>query len=320
MLIQIPFPQTAESDKTVRMYDAPLIQNAIAIRNISICREHYRLTLQMPEFRHAEPGQFVHICPADEPESVSTSIPQPLLRRAFSVTDLRRHSSICEIDLIYRVVGAATSWMESLCPNDTVSMMGPLGNEFPISDSKSHACLIAGGVGLPPLLWLADKLNRAGKHITACCGARSADLVPLTLDPSTPPDIDAKRAVASAREFNDFNTHVVISTDDGSIGKRGHIGQAVDEYFHANQPDPNDLVLYTCGPEIMMKWVADFAADKNIEAYACMEREMACGTGTCQSCVVPINEPKDDQGWRYALCCNEGPVYKTKNVLWNNPV
>ncbi|MFQ5473626.1 MAG: dihydroorotate dehydrogenase electron transfer subunit, partial [Dehalococcoidia bacterium] len=75
-------------------------------------------------------------------------------------------------------------------------------------------------------------------------------------------------------------------------------------------------VVYTCGPERMMQFVAGYCADRGIECYACMERSMACGMGTCQSCVVPVRNESDEQGWSYRLCCTEGPVFNAREIIW----
>lgn len=308
-----------------------IIQTAGVIANRPLCREHFRLTLRLPRFDHARPGQFVHLCPApDAPPRThetrpapSCAVPNPsqgpMLRRAFSIAGLRAMDDGVEVDVIFRVVGAATRWMESLLVGDSVSLMGPLGNVFPIHQHKPIAWFVAGGVGLPPLLWFAEALHKAGKKTVAFCGAQSADLLPLTFALDSPPDKTAQLSTASAAEFAAQDATVVISTDDGSLGFPGHIGAALAA-FHATNPTPADsVVLYTCGPERMMRFVADHAVEHGIECYACMERAMACGTGLCQSCVVPVSDEAAIDGWRYRLCCTDGPVFNAATVLWQPP-
>jgi dihydroorotate dehydrogenase electron transfer subunit len=239
-----------------------------------------------------------------------------MLRRAFSIAGLRRVGGGVEVDAIYRVVGTATRWMESLRAGDVVSALGPLGNAFPISQTKSHAWLVAGGVGLPPMLWLAEALREAARKTIAFCGATRAELLPLSMDAARPPDATAMRPSLSAREFALHDVPVVISTDDGSLGFHGYVGAAMAAHFDANAPDPSDMVVYTCGPEPMMRVVAQFAAARDIECYVCVERNMACGTGMCQSCVVPIRDTADSEGWSYRLCCSDGPIFEASQVIW----
>lgn len=290
------------------------------VARTEICREHHRLTFSVADFPDAFAGQFVHLCPAASPSTSVIDLNVPMLRRAYSIAGLRRASGGVEIDVIFRVVGTATRWMETLRPGDTLSLLGPLGNAFPISDSKPLAWLVAGGVGLPPILWLAEALAAAGKKVVAFCGAQRKDLLALTIDPAAKLDPSAKSATLAAREFATSGTPVILTTDDGSLGFRGYVPSAMSAHLDAIAPDPSALVLYTCGPEPMMRAVADFATSRHIEAYLCMERNMACGTGMCQSCVVPLTDPADPDGWSYKLCCTDGPIFPAESILWQTPI
>ncbi len=305
----------------------PRLFDARVVRNTSLCREHYRLALAGIDIHGARPGQFLHIAPPghatppdgarDEAQAMGTSCTTtPLLRRAFSIADLRNAGDGCEIDIIYRVVGTATTWLSSLRAGDGVSVIGPAGNAFPISHTKAHAWMIGGGVGLPPMLWLAEALAAANRERVAFAGARSADLLALTITDRDALSTDATQAAPVASEFAVSSTPVVISTDNGSLGYRGHAAAAMATYFEETQPDASDLVVYTCGPEIMMRAVARFCMDRSIECHVCMERSMACGTGTCQSCVVAVRDDGAVDGWRYELCCTQGPVFDASRVIW----
>ncbi len=311
----------------------PSLESAGVLNNRRVCRDHYRLSLRVDRFAEATPGQFVHLCPAArdgeayrtwswddvDASEVLHAGDVPMLRRAYSIAALRRAANAVEIDIIYRVVGKGTRWLETLQVGDDVSLLGPLGNAFPIRREKSQAWLVSGGVGLPPMLWLAEALHAARKSVTAFCGVQSADLLALTLRGDAPPDRTATRSAAAAEEFAAFDTGVVISTDDGSLGFRGHIGAALHAFAESNPPKTDDLVVYTCGPERMMRFVAEFCVARNIECHVCMERAMACGTGMCQSCVVPVREQADAVGWRYRLCCTDGPIFAAGDVLWERP-
>jgi len=301
----------------------------------SLCLEHFRLTLRVESFAAAAPGQFVHISPpraahpgypthdeaAWRPSAPwMTDLRAPMLRRAFSIAGLREVGGATEIDVVFRVVGKGTRWMASLRAGDSVSVLGPLGNRFDIRTDRAAAWLVAGGVGLPPMLWLAEALARAGRAAVAFCGAQSRALLALGLDDGAPPAVDAGRATRSAVEFNRQGTPVVIATDDGTYGFPGHIGAAMSAHHAANPVPPNDLIVYTCGPERMMEYVATYCVARGIECQVCMERAMACGTGMCQSCVIAVRET-DANGtdWRYRLCCTEGPVFPAGRVIFGDP-
>ncbi len=308
-----------------------VIQTAHVVANRRLCRDHYRLTLRVASLPPARPGQFVHLCPdsynaEDHDASDERSRKDwvgafhlPMLRRAFSIAGLGRSRDRVDVDVIYRVVGAATGWMETLREGGPVSLLGPLGNSFPVSDRKSVSWLVAGGVGLPPMLWLAEALHKTDKCVVAFCGAQTHDLLALTLDPAAPPDASAKTATPSAKEFAQWGANVVLSTDDGSLGFRGYIGSAMAAYHQVNPVAADALVVYTCGPEPMMRFVAEYCLARQIECYVCVERNMACGTGMCQSCVVPIRDANDPAGWSYRLCCTDGPIFEARTIVWETP-
>ena len=165
----------------------------------------------------------------------------PMLRRAFSIAGLERQgggvppAASALVDVVYRVVGRASRWMQSLHIGDKVSVLGPLGKSFPICKQKPVAWLVAGGVGLPPMFWLAEALHAAGKRVVAFCGAQTAELLALTLDPSsvhsdrptvTPGALKCTLSRFRAAEFAQNRVPVVVSTDDGSLGFHGHVGHA----------------------------------------------------------------------------------------------
>jgi len=242
-----------------------------------------------------------------------------MLRRAFSVAGYRATTTQPEVEVIYRVVGVGTKWMRSLRAGDRVSVLGPQGNHFPIEKKAASTWLVAGGVGLPPMLYLAESLRKAGKRVTAFCGAQTADLLALTIDERVAPSDAAEQATLCAKEFAACDANAVISTDDGTLGFSGHVGDAMTAYYNAHPVSCDDVVVYTCGPERMMAFVAGFCDAQSIRCYVCMERAMACGTGMCQSCVVPLRDRNDPEGWGYQLCCIDGPVFPATDVLWTHP-
>ena len=288
------------------------------LHNEPVCREHLRLTLSAPEFAPAEPGQFVHLGPhgraggpAGQPAGDGAGLipARPFLRRAFSIGGLRRAGGRCEIDLIYRVVGAATGWMSDLEVGDSVDGLGPLGSAFGRPPATSAAYLVAGGAGLPPLQWFARELHAAGYQVVLFLGARSGDLIALEAAGQ-----DGRSAVDT------FPGSVVLATDDGSLGFSGTVVQAFEAYAADRHVDGRNVTVYTCGPEVMMREVARYCRAHAVPCFVCAERAMACGIGTCQSCVVPVKDAAAPDGWRYALCCSEGPVFDAARVLWDPPV
>jgi len=341
---------------------------AIVRQNLNVCREHHRLSLYVENFPPTEPGQFVQVACRDLNANYSPETeldwelgqapslkgrelmsPLAMLRRAFSLAGRTDIPDGSELDLIQRVVGVGTSWLSRLMPGDKVYLLGPLGNHFLLPTKDEFAILIAGGVGIGPMLYLASRLR--GRAI-AFIGAVARDLLPLTIGENVGDreskvvgrgsgkemsqghgDAGTRRGTEDVEpgnvvtEFAKCGVPAVISTDDGSYGFRGFVTQALECYlkrhFPPGIPPQGRLtpVFYTCGPEPMMKRVAELAAAGGWEAQIAVERAMGCGMGTCQSCVIrvkrPASEPAaDGRNWNYKLACTDGPVFSARELVW----
>jgi dihydroorotate dehydrogenase electron transfer subunit len=309
--------------------------------NLPLCREHFKLILQVESFPATEPGQFIQVACRDTSADCSPEVelqwsgdeppelagrellaPLALLRRPFSLAGRRDVGRGVELEIIHRVVGVGTDWLARLRAGDAVDILGPLGNRFVLPAADELAILIGGGVGIPPMLYLAGRL--AGRQAVAFCGAVTRDLLPLTLIPQTPGGTDDVEPKLRVEEFARHGIGSVVCTDDGSCGFRGFVTQALEKYLTL-QAEPRSLrpVLYTCGPEPMMKRIADIAAAHGLECQVAVERAMACGMGTCQSCCIRLRrDPKRDgrafagQDWIYKLACTDGPIFKGADLLW----
>jgi dihydroorotate dehydrogenase electron transfer subunit len=303
---------------------------SIVSANVSLCREHFKLTLTLPFFPATLPGQFVQLLCADpvaydesadelpwsesafpQPEGTELTARTAVLRRPFSLAGRRDTPAGVELDFIHRVVGVGTDWLSRLTAGDRVSIIGPLGNIFTLPPVASTALLVGGGVGIPPMIYLAQHL--AGRPAVAFSGAVTRDLLALTVTAEPTSCLEGDLNVA---EFATYGVPAVISTDDGSLGYRGYVTQALEEHLDRFYPTGGTSIaptIYTCGPELMMRRVADIAQSRNIPVQIAVERAMACGMGTCQSCVI---KTKTTDGWRYKLACTDGPVFSGDELLW----
>ncbi len=300
--------------------------------NASLCEDHYLLRLVAEGFPPTRPGQFVQLqCRGlheqvsvrqiDRPEGAWPRLVQPeladkepLLRRPLSIADCRQlPGGFSEIDLIYRAIGTGTKWLARVPAGAKVSLLGPLGNGFAIRPGKPLAALVGGGVGIPPMIYLAGALAAEGKQVVAFNGTKTAHMLPL--------EVDAAKVSAAAHPelcvdvFTRLDVPAVIATDDGSLGFGGAITEAFRIWLNTHLPAEGDLVVYSCGPEGMMRALADMCVSRGYECQLALERHMACGMGTCQSCVVKIRDTTE-RGWSFKLCCADGPVFDAKDVLW----
>jgi len=277
-----------------------------------VCPEHWRLTVEVEGFPPAAPGQFVQILCADPNDLGWTQ--GAFTRRPFSIAGLRRDGRGCELDILHRAIGTGTRWMSRLRPGEPVSLLGPLGRPFEISAGRGTAWLVGGGIGLPPLMWLARELHALGRPAVAFCGARSAAAMPLTRVPGAV--ISSEEVSLAFAEFASVGVPVATATDDGSLGAAGLIPDVFARYVEKHLDDTQSVVIYACGPEAMLRAVAGLGLERGIATQVCMERVMACGMGTCQSCVVRTHDSSAEDGWRYRLCCTDGPVFDAREIVW----
>jgi dihydroorotate dehydrogenase electron transfer subunit len=200
-------------------------------------------------------------------------------------------------------------------------VLGPLGNRFELPPPDGVALMVGGGVGIPPMMYLAERLQ--GRKAVAFAGAVTRDLLALTItDDAPPPNAYDADPLYNIAEFSRFGIPAVITTDDGSYGFRGFITQALEKYLDRYFQGNTSPIIYTCGPEPMMKRVTDIAAARNLQCQIAVERAMACGMGTCQSCCIkvkkadPSQPPMAGKDWAFRLACTDGPVFQAKDLLW----
>ena len=242
--------------------------------------------------QHAQPGQFVMVDAGAERGAFD-----PLLPRAFSYYRFRSASARDasrdggrQFALLYSVIGRVTEQMASMQPGDRVWMTGPLGRGFDVRRTASNLLLIGGGVGIAPLVALADaESERASRprSIVLCFGARSADGVyPAEL---LPPQVEYQ-----------------VATEDGSMGSEGFVTDLFAEHLAwADQ-------TLACGPVPMFRAMSPIVRrdGMNRPVQILMETEMACGTGICYGCAVFTKRG-------VKLCCKDGPRFELLDVYPN---
>jgi dihydroorotate dehydrogenase electron transfer subunit len=226
--------------------------------------------------RGAEVGQFVMVHCGEGMD--------PLLPRAFSIHRLRRGGAGPEWALLFTVVGTGTAWLSRRSPGDCVKLFGPLGHGLSVRRGARNLLLVAGGIGVAPLVWLADERVDKGDSVTILLGARTADqLFPAAL---LPPEVE-----------------VITCTDDGSAGRTALVSELVPEFLlWADQ-------VFACGPTPMLKALKSevLRAVWRKPVLALLEEQMACGTGICYSCAVETRHG-------LKLICKDGPSFDLREV------
>ena len=261
------------------------------LKNKEIAGGFYRMALESKYLaKAAQPGQFVEVKCSDGPE--------PLLRRPLGV---HRISKI-GIELLYEVVGRGTELLAQKKGGELLDIIGPLGNGFNMDPGPRSLApvLVAGGNGVAPLLFLAERLVSKNKNVHVLIGGRS------------------KSHVLCEKDFKKLGANVKIATEDGSKGHKGLVTDLLNDFLR-NTNDERRTTIYTCGPTEMLKTVAAIAREDNIPCQVSLEERMACGVGVCLGCPVKVKITGYGlrvTGYEYKMVCKDGPVFSAEEIAW----
>lgn len=272
--------------------------NARIVSHIKVEKECYLLTLEVPSgFNDSQPGQFVHIKIND--------FSQALLRRPFSIHKLRPIKSKASpkrfnMDILYEIKGKGTALLSQKNSGEYLDVIGPLGRGFdyqiqPIEPQTN--IIIAGGIGVAPLVFLTEKLKQTGKNIVLI-GARTKNKL-LCID-----------------EFSRCGCEVQIATEDGSRGFKGKVTALFSNKIIPNTKRVSQrasrrgsVIVYACGPKVMLVSLAKICLINKLPLQVSLEEFMGCGIGACLGCAI-----KTKSG--YKRVCSEGPVFNAEDIVW----
>ncbi|MDY6831906.1 MAG: dihydroorotate dehydrogenase electron transfer subunit [Thermodesulfobacteriota bacterium] len=253
--------------------------NAKVLENRRINDTCLQLGLSCPSsWAAAVPGQFVML------RLRSSGVSAPFLPRPFSIY---RVTGDGRLGILYRVVGRATCAMAALDPGDDLDVLGPLGNGFSCSSDLKRAFLVAGGIGVPPVAFLA-------RHLAGRKGATAVDCT-VFLGGATASDILCEA------DFSSIGMTVHIATEDGSAGTKGLVTDILAPALEDQAPD----AVFACGPPGMLRAVGSMATTRKVACQVSIETMMACGMGACMGCAV---RSADNQA-AYKHACTDGPVF-----------
>ncbi len=248
---------------------------------------YYALTFVAPAIAtRFRPGQFVTVAVGGQTSSM-------LGRRAFAVHDVRPdHGGT--VEFIFEASGAGTQWLAGLRARDVIDAVGPLGRPFPVPRDPSSCLLLGVGYGTAPLLSLAARLRERGCSVDYLLGAASADRV-----------FGALTARRNGRSLT-------VLTGDGSLGTRGPVTLMLEQVIREARTE----VIYACAPVSVLRDVSAIAARYEIPVQASVNVPMACGTGVCMGCVLPVTGT--DGITRIVRACVDGPVFRGDLVRWDD--
>ena len=250
----------------------------------------------------AKPGSFVHV-------SCDDTLP---MRRPLSIM---RVDEDC-IEVLYKIVGDGLRWLSKKRPGDSISVLGPIGQPFQLHKDRPNTLLIGGGVGIPPMVFIADYLrqNPANWNPVAILGSEIpfpfAYRASTIATPWIDDDINATMPL-----FEDWGIPCRLATLAGYDGCfDGYVTDLADRWLSTLDSDElSKTEVFTCGPTPMLKAVAALAAKYDLPCQVSLEEFMACAVGGCAGCAVKIKTPQGDAMKRV---CVDGPVFEASTVVW----
>ncbi len=278
------------------------IEDAVVLEHRSYPGNQYALRLATQDCaRVAKPGCFVHIrCSADIP-----------MRRPLSI--MRADPQQAWIEVLYKVVGPGLQSLCQLQVGDSVNLLGPIGNGFSVSPNRPRAILLGGGVGIPPLLFLAEWLSQQKQDLPlAFFGSEIPfpfDLCPSELsvagtDPETRDNLSLLEA---------WGIPGRLASAAGIAGcYRGYVTDLANSWLQTlSTKELAACMIFACGPEPMLRAVKSLAANFDLPSQLCLEEYMACAVGGCAGCAVPV---RTDDGVAMKRVCVDGPVFSGAQV------
>jgi len=267
--------------------------------NSQVAPSYHKMRIRTPiPYGDIDAGQFLMVRISEEP--------LPLLRRPFSIHSVRdlRTEDGSDIEILYRIVGKGTGLMAGWKRGKNIDILGPLGKGFSLPSEVGTQFLVAGGIGVAPLLALSERMHVHGQRCAVFIGGKT------------------KEHVLCVEEFKRLGADVFVATEDGGMGFRGMITEMLESFLH-DRPNPSGL--FACGPVDMLKVIAQMAESRSIPCQVSLESRMACGLGACLGCVVrtrgksPARSEEascPESDIPYKRVCKEGPVLDSEEVDW----
>ena len=256
------------------------LHEASVVSNEAVAEGLWRVVLSAPSLAgELQGGQFMNVA---VPGDASQILRLPL---SFSHADVAAGT----VEIVYAVVGDGTRRLSQMRAGDVTTLVGPCGNPWPVAAGSGRVALVAGGVGITPIVACARRAAEAGVAFDAVVGAQTGARLWGT---------DVLSGLGAGT--------VEVTTDDGSAGRAGFVTAALEDLLATGGYE----AVYACGPEPMMAAVAALCAKRDVACWVSCERMMCCGFGACGTCNLKMADG------HYASVCKNGPVFDAREVAW----
>ncbi len=259
----------------------PACIDTFIIKRKSLGKYYFSIEIgPVPKVKSYRPGHFLQIkIPSQE----------ILFRRPMSIAGISLENN--SLQMIVKILGRGTNIMSNMRPGEQVNILSPLGVPFKLPSKNKRIIIAAGGVGVPPLMYLAEEMIKKGfdpKNINFFYGGRSSS------------DIIIRPRIKKTG-INFFPV-----TEDGTFGTNGMVTKPIIDFINENSDGKN--YIFGCGPEGMLKAINKIGCDYDIDGQLSLEAHMPCGLGICLGCVVKLVNGE------HARVCAEGPIFKIGEV------
>ncbi len=280
------------------------LEEAEVLAREDLAAGQHLLRLRAPRLAAgARPGSFAHL----------RCDPRLAMRRPLSV--MRAWPDSGEVEFLFKVVGEGTRALAGREPGERLSVLGPIGVPFTPVPGRGRALLVGGGVGIPPLIFLAERLRAAGERsVLALFGSE----VPFPFRPRPSEHLVAgmpEGVIAAAPLLEDWGVASRLASLQGFPGcHQGLVTDLARRWLEAIEPAARaEVALYACGPWPMLAACAALAAELDLPCQVALEEHMACAVGGCAGCAVRV---RAGRGEAMRRVCVDGPVFDAAEVVW----
>ena len=281
-------------------------ETATVISQKEYTDQQFVLTLKAPKSASkVKPGEFAFIdCGENH-----------LLRRPLSY--LRNNATEHTVEFMYKIIGSGLEALSKLKTGDQVNLMGPIGNGFNHNNPNKIPVMIGGGIGIPPVLFLAEYLKRSKNNHQPIAFFGSELPFPFHLSRSKIDvagiDIETNATIDSMENLNIPCRLASLSNFEGC--HKGYVTELADQWIQSiKEEDKEKIIIYACGPELMLEATSKLAQSHHVDCKLSLEEYMACAIGGCAGCTVKVHTP---EGEAMKRVCVDGPVFDAKSIFPN---
>ena len=280
-----------------------VVEQATVISQEIFENQQYILHLHSPRIAsRARPGQFIHLRCSDH----------LLMRRPYSIMSADNDGNI---EILYKVVGEGGRQLTHKVTGDSLNCLGPIGKGFQLNAKRPIALLVGGGIGIPPIVFLANQAHMEGIHRPIVFMGSEVGFPYATMSSTIPVSGCGADVHLAMRSLEEKGIATRLATKQGTPGcYNGYLYELLLKWISTTDVAPSEIEIFACGPHIMLESIAQVAQRFAIPCQVSVEEYMACAVGGCAGCTISV---KRDGEVTMQRVCVDGPVFNSEEIFWN---